>query len=132
MMPVAYLEGMNNASPSAPRTDYEDALDRISELEYTVEKPLRLIHGRSSEKRAINVETGTVLGYLFEDSAAPVPEKMDAEPKSKTDRKPLGCLLDEFVHDLDDFRLKIRHRGFDVTVSHEDHELVNGEAVAPT
>lgn len=72
-------------------TVVEDYKDRIAELEYIVEKFKRLLFGRSSEKRALNLETGAVQEMLFEgeESLASVEDEVaDKKPRPRRPRGP--------------------------------------------
>ena len=69
----------------------EDYKDRITELEYIVEKFKRLLFGRSSEKRAGNEETGALQELLFEGEepvAAVENEAADKQPRPRSPRGP--------------------------------------------
>ena len=93
----------------------EEHKDRIAELEYIVEKFKRLLYGRSSEKRAVNVETGAVQELLFEEdesSASAEDEAVDNKPRP---RKPTGL---RFRGDLEREIVERAVDGVDVIFHH--------------
>jgi transposase len=79
--------------------------DRIAQLEFTIEKFKRLLLGRSSEKAAVNLETGAVQQSLFDEDDPSLPSSATRSPKKQLDapktRKPrFGVRLERKVVEL--------------------------------
>jgi transposase len=79
-------ELITKAEHDSAIADYED---RIAQLEFTIEKFKRILLGRSSEKPAVNLETGEVQKSLFEEEDPPLPSSATKSPRNpKADSKP--------------------------------------------
>lgn len=96
-----------------PRAEHEAAIaelkDQLERQRFTIEKFKKLLLGRSSEKSAVNVETGAVQESLFEQEDPPLPSSAtpSSEPSEEsTEKKPkrrprFGAKLEREVVELE-------------------------------
>ena len=95
-------EVISKAEHDRTVAEYED---RIAELKFTIEKFKRLLHGRSSEKPAVNLDTGEIQTSLFEEENPPLPSSATQSPKEaeapKTRKPRFGAHLEREVVELE-------------------------------